>query len=162
MLRDDHEFNYSVYLDVLQLDSKAVLQVVDEATVFQATRFLKDMLAKEAQNTFRAYQIDVYLRLLAFVIYDLGTNFNSKEFRDNARIMDIKTKQMPVKVHNSIRLVERYYVPLRRVYNILLKELPDLLKEERLQIVIKAINDTAGPNGIVPTLLVFGAFPCMS
>ena len=28
-----------------------------------------------------------------------------------------------------------------------------------LQIVVKAINDTAGPNGIVPTLLVFGSYP---
>jgi len=27
---------------------------------------------------------------------------------------------------------------------------------------IKAINDTAGPNGLVPTLLVFGAFPRLS
>ncbi len=69
---------------------------------------------------------------------------------------------MPVEVHNSIRLVEHYYVPLRRTYNILLKELLDLLKEERLQIAIKAVNDTAGPDGIVPTLLVFGAFPHMS
>jgi hypothetical protein len=25
----------------------------------------------------------------------------------------------------------------------------------------KAVNDTAGPNGIVPTLLVFGAYPQM-
>ena len=73
--------------------------------------------------------------------------------------MDIKTKQMPVEAHNSIRLIERYHVPLRRAYNILLKELPDLPKEERLQIVIKAVNDTAGPNGIMPTLLVFRAFP---
>jgi hypothetical protein len=28
-----------------------------------------------------------------------------------------------------------------------------------LQIAVKAINDSAGPNGIVPILLVFGAYP---
>jgi len=27
---------------------------------------------------------------------------------------------------------------------------------------IKALNDSIGPNGLVPTLLVFGAFPRMS
>lgn len=27
---------------------------------------------------------------------------------------------------------------------------------------VKAINDTVGPNDIVPTLLVFGAYPRMS
>ena len=28
-----------------------------------------------------------------------------------------------------------------------------------LQIALKAINDTASPNGLVPTLLVFGSYP---
>jgi hypothetical protein len=27
---------------------------------------------------------------------------------------------------------------------------------------VKAVNDTAGPNGIVPTLLVFGVYPQMT
>ena len=27
---------------------------------------------------------------------------------------------------------------------------------------IKAVNDSAGPNGLIPTLLVFGAFPRMT
>jgi hypothetical protein len=31
-----------------------------------------------------------------------------------------------------------------------------------LQMAVKAVNDTAGPDGIVPTLLVFGAFPRIS
>ena len=66
---------------------------------------------------------------------------------------------MPIKAYNAIRLVKRYHVPLRRAYDILSNELPNLHKEERLQIVVKAVNDTAGPDGIVPTLLVFGAYP---
>lgn len=32
-------------------------------------------------------------------------------------------------------------------------------KSRMLQMEIKAINDTAGPNGLIPTLLVFGAYP---
>ena len=31
-----------------------------------------------------------------------------------------------------------------------------------LKIAVKAVNDTACPNGPLPTLLVFGAYPCMS
>ena len=27
---------------------------------------------------------------------------------------------------------------------------------------VKAVNNTAGPNGLVPTLLVYGAYPRMS
>ena len=66
---------------------------------------------------------------------------------------------MPIKIYNSIRLIKRYYMPLRHAYNILLKELPDLPKEKRLQIVIKAINNTVNLNSIMLILLVFGAFP---
>jgi hypothetical protein len=31
-----------------------------------------------------------------------------------------------------------------------------------LQMAVKAVNDIAGPDGIVPTLLVFGAYPRMT
>jgi hypothetical protein len=44
-LKDDYEFNYSITIDVMYLDRKPVLQVVDSATAFQAARFLKDMSA---------------------------------------------------------------------------------------------------------------------
>ena len=47
-LHDDYEFNYSIIIDVLHLDSKPVLQVVDSSTAFQAAKFLKDMSAKTA------------------------------------------------------------------------------------------------------------------
>jgi hypothetical protein len=66
---------------------------------------------------------------------------------------------VPVEAYNSIRKIEQYHGPLRRAYEILTAELPSTNKEIVLQIVIKAINDSAGPNSIVPTLLVFGAYP---
>ena len=55
-------------------------------------------------------------------------------------------------------MVERYHGPVRRAYQIISKELPDLGKDTALQIAFKAVNNTAGPDGIVPTLLVFGAY----
>lgn len=39
------------------------------------------------------------------------------------------------------------------------KELPDISPKAALQMAVKAVNDTAGPDGLVPTLLVFGAYP---
>jgi hypothetical protein len=54
-LKDDHEFNYSIIMDVLYLDKKPVLQVVDSSTSFQAARFLKDMSAKTAWDILRIY-----------------------------------------------------------------------------------------------------------
>ena len=75
--------------------------------------------------------------------------------------MDIDIKEVLVKAYNSVSKVERYYGPLRRVYKILSNELLSLStnKEVILQIVVKAVNDLAGLDGIVPTLLVFRVYP---
>jgi hypothetical protein len=51
---------------------------------------------------------------------------------------------------------------LQRAYDILIKELLDTDRDILLQITIKAINDTASPNGLILTLLVWGAYPKMN
>ena len=68
---------------------------------------------------------------------------------------------MPVEAHNSVGMVERYHGPLHRIYYIIIAELPDISKDMALQMAFKAINDSAGPDGLIPTLLVFGAYPYM-
>jgi hypothetical protein len=55
--------------------------------------------------------------------------------------------------------VKRYYTPLRQAFEIITKELPYAPKQFVLQMAIKAVNNTAGPNGLVPTLLVFSTYP---
>jgi hypothetical protein len=76
--------------------------------------------------------------------------------------MNIDVKEVPVEAHNSIGKVERYHSPLRQAYKILSSELLSANKEAILQMAVKAVNDLAGPDGIVPTLLVFGAYPCIT
>ena len=74
--------------------------------------------------------------------------------------MAIRIKKVSVEAHNSIRLVERYYIFLCRLYEIICKKLKDenIDKEMKLQMAIKAVNNTASPNSLVPTLLVFGTY----
>ena len=78
--------------------------------------------------------------------------------------MAIQTKEVPVEAHNSIGKVERYYVPLWWAYKIICDEIgsKQIDKEIILQMAIKAVNNIVGPDGIVPTLLVFGAYPRMT
>ena len=80
-LKDDYEFNYSVYVDIMYLDGKPVLQVVDLVTSFKAARFLKDMLAHTAQDTLCACQINTYLGPLDIVVHNARKNFISIEFK---------------------------------------------------------------------------------
>ena len=159
-IRDDYHFNYEVVMDVMWIDSDPVLQVVDVATGFQAARFLQNMSAKCAFDTLKECWIDTYQGPPDFVVHDAGKNFASAEFRQQMKSLAIQVKEVPVEAHNSVGKVERYHAPLRRAYDILAAELEGMLSPENiLQMAVKAVNDSAGPNGLVPTLLVFGAYP---
>jgi hypothetical protein len=77
--------------------------------------------------------------------------------------MGVTCKQVPTEAHWSVGKTERYHAPLRRAWEILHAELAGTMSEEAiLQMAVKAVNDTAGPDSIVPTLLVFGAYPRMT
>jgi hypothetical protein len=75
--------------------------------------------------------------------------------------MLIKVKKVLVKAYNSVGLIERYYALLRRTYEIIKKELKNkhINKKIILQIAVKAVNNSAEPDRIVLTLLVFSLYP---
>ena len=161
-LRDDVEFNSCVTGDIMYINGKPLLHVVDEATRYQAGRWLKDMSAKNLWEKFQECWINTYLGPPDWFIHDAGTNFMAKEFRQNAISQGTMLKDVPVEAHNSIGIIERYHAPVRRAYEIISAELPDLDRDAALQMAFKAVNDTAGPDGLIPTLLVYGAFPRMT
>jgi hypothetical protein len=78
--------------------------------------------------------------------------------------MAIATRCVPVEAHWSIGIMERAHLALQRAYHVITEELKDegISKDSMLQMAIKAVNDTAGPDGLVTTLLVFGAYPRMT
>lgn len=55
-------------------------------------------------------------------------------------------------------LVERYHEPLWRAVSILQES---FTFDEALQAAVNSINECTGPDGLVPTLLVFGALPSL-
>jgi hypothetical protein len=66
---------------------------------------------------------------------------------------------VPVEVYHLISKIERYYTPLRRAFKILFAELSTVIKiDSILQIAVKTVNNTAGPDGLVFILLIFGAY----
>jgi len=102
--------------------------------------------------------INTYLGPLNIITHNIGKNFISKEFKRYAIILGTSIRSVPVEAYNLVRIVERYYSPPRRIYYIITAELPDISKDMALQIAFKAINDSVGPNGLIPTLLVFRAY----
>ena len=164
-LKDDQDvrFNSEIIVDIMYLNAdgnKPVLHVVDQTTAFQGGQFLPSSSAKDVWETLRMTWIDTYQGPPDTITHDAGTAFTAAEFQANAGSLDIKCHAVPVEAHNSIGMVERYHAPLRRVFEILYAELSGTTsKEAILQMAFKAINDTVGPEGIVPTLLVFGDYP---
>ncbi|KHJ30253.1 hypothetical protein EV44_g3297 [Erysiphe necator] len=117
------------------IESRPVLHIIDEATRFQAAKFLKGQSTNDVWNAIRQSWIDVYVGPPDLIVRDAGKNFTSKEMQQLAQSIGTGTKCAPVEAHHSIGLVERYHEPQ---------------------------NDTAGPNGITPTILVFGTYPKIS
>jgi hypothetical protein len=76
--------------------------------------------------------------------------------------MGITTKAVLTEAYWSIGILEREYLVLYRAYKVISDE---LLTSEvkasavtRLQIATKAVNNTTGPDRLILTLLVFGAY----
>ena len=49
-------------------------------------------------------------------------------------------------------------MPLRYIYKIISLKLKGASEELTLQMAVKAVNDFAGLDGLIPILLVFGAY----
>jgi hypothetical protein len=158
-LKKDFSFNAEVSVDIVQIDGRNVVHVVDTATGFQAARFVSKITAKEVWEAIRLCWIDVYQGPPDQIVHDAGKQFASAEFRQEAKAIGTLVKEVPVEAHQSVGKIERYHATLRRSYEVIRTEFPGASRESVLQMAVKAVNDTAGPNGLVPTLLVFGAFP---
>ena len=78
------------------------------------------------------YRINIYLRPLNIIIYNTGKNFISKEFKQYIIIFEIAIKSVPIKAHNLVKMVKRYYSPLRYIYYIITAELLDISKNMAL------------------------------
>ena len=55
--------------------------------------------------------------------------------------------------------MEQYHILLHYIYKIISLELKGASKKLTLQIAVKAINDSAGPDGLIPILLIFNTYP---
>jgi len=74
-------------------------------------------------------------------------------------LLNIKIKEILVEAHNSVGKVEVYYALLCRAFGIICNKLNfEYSNKVCLQMAIKAVNNIAESNEIVPTLLIFGAY----
>jgi hypothetical protein len=70
-------------------------------------------------------------------------------------------KKFLVETYNLIGKIKQYYGFSHRVYKIIYDKFRGTKTNIKIsfQITVKTINDSAGPDGIIPILLVFRAYP---
>ncbi|KAM4065471.1 cwf18 domain containing protein [Hirsutella rhossiliensis] len=159
---DDQEFNYEIIVDVMHLGTpqRPVLHVVDSATAFKEPDFYRQCQLKihgrpsGPSGSTRILDLlipSVTMQELTLLLSNSGTK--QRLWGSNALKYLLR----------RIGPLESYHASLRRAFNILHAEIGHTTSAETvLQMAVKAINDTAGPDGLVPTLLVFGAYPRVS
>lgn len=89
---------------------------------------------------------------------DQGPQFKSRKWEGLCHLAGIDLTISGVEEHNALGEGERYHSYLRLTFKKVKKDFPILENQYALQIAVKMVNDTAGPHGLIPTLLVFGVF----
>jgi hypothetical protein len=102
-LKEDLNFNAVIVVDIMYLEGKPVLHIVDTATSFQNARFLfRNTSTKAIWQALRSCWIDTYVGPPDMVVVDAGTNFTLKEFSNEAKALGIQVKEVPIEAHHSI------------------------------------------------------------
>ena len=79
--RDDIFFNGEVVVDIMWIQGKHVLHVVDKATHFMAARFIPENLTETIWRTFLQMWVLVYLGPPDNLRHDQGTQFVSPKLQ---------------------------------------------------------------------------------
>ena len=58
------------------------------------------------------YQINTYQGLLDYLVYNIERNFLVTKFKQHAKLIAIKIKEVPIKTYNSVGKVKKYYTLL--------------------------------------------------
>ncbi|KAK2036621.1 hypothetical protein LZ31DRAFT_483228, partial [Colletotrichum somersetense] len=131
-LYNNYKFNYKILIDIIYLNSSKPVLYV----INLATVF-------------------------NIITTDVRLNFYSTKFKYTACRLSIKVKKVPIKAYYSIRKVKRYHIAFYRIYKIIYIK-SNVKPKVALQLAIKATNNTASLDGLIPTLLVFKVYPYIS
>lgn len=149
-------------MDLMYLNSAAVLHIFDKDIKLSAAEFLINETTEETWKTFKRIWISVFICFPDVVSSEEGLRFKSQQWKMLLLLAGIKHNPSGVQSHNAIGVGEPYHTFLRHIYRKIPLKYAKISKDAALALLVKALNDTAGPNILVPTLLCFGVKPVIS
>ncbi len=141
------------------IDQKPILHVIDRETRYSAAKYMKFMSAEHSWDSIIEFRITFFTVFPPIIAAGRQSFIRSKWFETTCYQLGIYAKIAATENHNSVGLFERYHSLIRRIFNALRLEHPEISNEKRLPISTHAVNNTAGPEGITPTVLLFGTTP---
>lgn len=155
---EEVRFNERILIDIMVLEGDPVLHIVDDATKFSAARFLPDVSTDTIWRMIVECWASIYTGLPNRILTDQGSQFGER-FIDLAHVSNVEVNRTGIEAHAILGLGERYHGPLRSTFRKIKASRADANKRLALALSVKAMNDTLGPEGLVPSALVFGEFP---
>lgn len=144
-------------MEIISLESSSVLHIVDRDKKFGVACFLKGDTASYVWKEFENGWVSTYVRYPECVSLDQDTQFQRRELLSLLHDTRFHVQPTGVESHNGLGNGERYYSYLRNIYRGVRDDVPSLKKEDDMKTAAKAENDTEGPYGLMPTLLVFSS-----
>lgn len=159
MPNEDVVFNRVVLMDLMYLDGRSVLHAIDKDTLFSAAAFTCGEKLEELWQLYLHTWVHPYVGHPQVLHVDQAPQFKSPAWRALNTSASTELVLSGVESHNALGVGERYHAFLRAIYRKVRAEHPGVPQEAALSIAVAAMNQTAGPRGLVPTLLVFGVIP---
>ena len=135
-----------------------MLHIVEEASRFSAARCLPKTSFESVWEAIIMCCSCAYTDMPHYRMVDEGSQ-SRKIFAELISLHEIELEKTCVQSHNSLVIGNRYHNPLHDTYRKLKLDHPSLQRQVLLTLAIKAMNDTLGPKGFVPSALVLGEFP---
>lgn len=156
---DEIVFNPRITMVLMYLNGTPVPHIVDYGKSFSATSSMRMIDTKTVWETFVTIWINVYTGFPNRMHLNQGSAFKSVEWVSLCRKASIDISTSGTESQNLLEQGETYHAMLRRIYQKVRHTSPQTSKEFCPSIALKTMNDTYGPNGLVPSLLPFGEMP---
>eukprot|EP00171_Calliarthron_tuberculosum_P022911 IDg22911t1 len=136
----------------MYIESTPILHIVDEGTHFSAANFLSSISVECIWDSILNSWATIYTGMPNRMLVDQGSAFGKSDaFISIATRSNVQVETTGIEAHNSLGLGERYHQPLRNTFRKLRIEYPTAPKELLLKLSVKSMNDTLGPEGLVPS-----------
>eukprot|EP00171_Calliarthron_tuberculosum_P018868 IDg18868t1 len=97
-------FNERILMDIMYLEGKLVLHIVDEGTRFSAARFIPSVSTKTIWQTFLTCWVAIYTGLPHKILVDHGTAFG-RMFKTLGNLREVQIQSRGTEAHSSLGLV---------------------------------------------------------